>query len=614
MSEYRNRNNNERPDSRRQQRARPLAAASWRFNVMLVVILIALAALVWRIVDLQVVTQDFLAGQGDARTVRVETIDAHRGMITDRDGEPLAVSTPVITIWANPKQMPTDRAELARLAQALGQNPSKFIDHVNSLRSRGFIYLHRRMTPDLAQRVLDLDIPGVYGQHEYKRYYPAGEVTAQLLGVTNVDDKGQEGLELAYDRWLTGTKGQRRVLVDRKGRLVRDLHLMRDAHPGGQLHLSINQRLQFLAYRELTRAVEEHNADAGSLVMMNARTGEVLASADVPSFNPNNRAGMDPEGLRERVLTDAFEPGSVMKPLAMSAIIDSGKVSPNQIIDTSPGYVRVDGYTIHDVRNFGRLTLTGVITKSSNVGMTKLALSVPNDTIWNRYNQMGIGRSLGTGFPGEATGSLPPPSGWSAAKRATLAYGYGMSVSPLQLATAYTTLANDGCRLQPSLLRLDKKPQCDQLISSDTAHKVVNMMETVVGPYGGGGRANIDGYRIAGKTGTVHKVGASGYERNSYRSNFVGIAPASDPRLIVVISIDNSRKGGYYGGVVSAPVFSRVAGPALRMLDVPPDSDAPAYNPESPAQQVKDAEQAKQITGLQSRQAAKAAARGGTND
>lgn len=602
-----------RRPNRRNQRVQVAAAGVWRYRLMLFIILAALAALIGRIVDLQVITQDFLAGQGDARTIRVESIDAHRGMMTDRDGEPLAVSTPVITIWANPKQMPTDNRDLVKLAAALGEEPNKFIQHINSLRSRGFIYLHRLMAPEPAQKVLDLDIPGVYGQHEYKRYYPAGDVTAQLVGVTDVDSKGQEGLEMAYNNWMTGRPGQRRVLVDRKGRLVRELHLIRDAHPGGQLQLSISQRLQFLAYRELAAAVKERNADAGSLVMMNAKTGEVLASADVPSFNPNNRNGMDPAGLRERVITDAFEPGSVMKPLAMTAIIDSGKVSTNHVVNTNPGYIRVDNYTIHDVADFGRLTLTGVITKSSNVGMTKLAMSVPKDAIWKRYNELGLGESLNTGFPGEATGSLPPPNNFSMARRATLAFGYGVTVSPLQLATAYTAIANKGCELRPSLIRLNSKPQCKQVVSQKTADSVLGMMETVVGPYGGGGRANIDGYRIAGKTGTVHKVGAHGYERNAYRGNFVGIAPASDPRLIVVISIDNPRKGSYYGGQTAAPVFSKVAGPALRMLDVPPDKDAAPYNPQSPQQQVEAAEQAQQITGIKNSHQARQAARGAAN-
>ena len=590
------------------------ASAPWRYRLMLLVILVALGALVWRIIDLQVVTHDFLQGQGDARTVRVESIDAHRGMITDRDGEPLAVSTPVVTLWANPRELPEDRGQLAVLARALGEEPDAFISRIDGLRSRGFIYLRRQVTPEPAQRVLDLNVPGVYGQHEYKRYYPASEVTAQLVGVTNIDDHGQEGLELAYDRWLTGTPGQRRVLKDRKGRLVRDLHLIRDARPGGDLTLSINLRLQYLAYRELAAAVAAHDADAGSLVMMNAKTGEVLAMANVPSYNPNNRANMDAAGLRNRAITDAFEPGSVMKPLAMAAILESKQFSPNTVLETSPGWMRVDGYTIRDVRNFGRLTLTGVITKSSNIGMTQLALQLPNDTIWKMYDAMGIGHSLGTGFPGEANGSLPPPVSWSKAKRATLAYGYGSSISALQLASAYTTLANDGRRLPPSLLKLDGAPEGTQVLSPQTARQVVEMMETVVGPYGGGGRARIDGYRVAGKTGTVRKVGASGYETNAYRSNFIGIAPASDPRLIVVVSIDNSKRGGYYGGVVAAPIFAQVAGPALRMLDVAPDSNAAPYNPESPEQQVAEAEQAMRVTGIRQPEAAVSAAQATPND
>lgn len=597
----------------------PLPAGVWRYRIMLAIILGVLGLLVFRIVDLQVVTQKFLMGQGDARTIRNIGIDAHRGMITDRDGEPLAVSTPVITLWANPHQMPTDTASLTRLANALGEDPSAFIHHIGQLRNRGFIYLRRQVAPQDAQKVLDLGVAGVYGQHEYKRYYPAGDVAAQLVGVTNIDDKGQEGLELAYNKWLTGKPGERRVLVDRKGQLVRELHLIRDAHPGGELHLSINTRLQYLAFRALSDTVRQHHADAGTLVMMNAKTGEVLALADFPSYNPNNRSDMDPSGLRARAVTDAFEPGSVMKPLAMSSILESHKVPLDTVLNTSPGYMRVDGYTIRDVSNFGRLTLTGVITKSSNIGMTKLALRVPDNTIWNMYNHLGLGQSLGTGFPGEATGSLPAPYAWSDAKRATMAYGYGVSVSALQLATAYTALGNNGCRLAPSFLRLDSAPKCAQVMNPDTAHRVLNMMETVMGPYGGGYRARIDGYRVAGKTGTVHKVGTSGYEANSYRSNFVGIAPVSNPRLIVVVSIDNSKTGGYYGAQVAAPVFSQVAGPALRMLDVPPDANAGKYHVMSPQQQVDQAEamrrqQAQEVTGINNNQDAINAARKMPND
>ncbi|OHV12227.1 peptidoglycan D,D-transpeptidase FtsI family protein [Kushneria phosphatilytica] len=567
------------------------AAPVWRFRVMVALVLLGMLVLAGRIVYLQVLDHQFLQGQGDARTLRTEEIDAHRGMIVDSEGSPLAVSTPVITLWANPQQLPRDPVQLTRLAQALGEPASKFIDRVNRYRDKEFMYLRREVTPQPANKVLDMDIPGVYGRHEYKRYYPAGEVVAQLIGITNIDDHGQEGLELAYDRYLTGSPGQRRVLKDRRGHLVRDLHLIKEPHPGGELKLALNLRIQYMAYRELKAAVQEHHAEAGTLVMMDAHTGEVLAMASSPSYNPNNRANMNVAGLRARGITDAFEPGSVMKPLAMTAILHNGKYTPQSLIDTNPGWMMVDGYTIRDVRNFGMLTLTGVITKSSNIGMTHLALALPEDTIWNMYNKMHLGQSPQLGFPGEASGSLPAPYNWSKAKRATMAYGYGVSVSALQLASAYTTITNDGRRVPPSLLKIDKSPKGQQLVSPKTAHQVLKMMETVVGPYGGGSRARVDGYRIAGKTGTVRKVGDSGYQTEAYRSNFVGIAPVSNPRIITVISIDDPKGEEYYGGLVAAPIFSRVAGKALRMLDVPPDEQT-RTDWRSPKERVKAAKAA----------------------
>ncbi|MCM2971033.1 peptidoglycan D,D-transpeptidase FtsI family protein [Larsenimonas suaedae] len=546
----------------------------WRFRFIVFIILVAMAVLAGRIVYLQVVDHQFLKGQGDARTLRVETIDAHRGMITDRDGEPLAVSTPVVTLWANPQELPDDRATLTRLAKSLGDNPSDFIDRVERYRKKSFMYLKRQVTPSPAQTVLDLGIAGVYGKHDYKRYYPTGEVTAQLLGVTNIDDKGQEGLELAYDDYLSGTPGKRRVLKDRKGRLVRDLHLIRDAEPGGDLQLTINLRLQYMAYRELKAAVREHHADAGTLVMIDAHNGEVLAMANAPSFNPNNRANLDPAGLRNRGVTDAFEPGSVMKPLAMCAGLSSGKFTPDTVIDTSPGWMVLDHkYTIKDSLDFGKLTMTGIITKSSNIGMTHMALALPDDAIWNMYSKMGLGQEPeDITFPGEAAGSLPSPYHWSKAKRATLAYGYGLSASALQLAAAYTTITNDGRRVPATLFKRRSPVKGKQIVTPDVAHQVLKMMETVVEPGGSGYRAAVNGYRVAGKTGTVRKVGVEGYQRKAYRANFLGIAPASNPRIITMISIDNPKGKEFYGGQVSAPIFARVAGKALRLLDVPPDN------------------------------------------
>lgn len=542
-----------------------------RYLVMTTLILIGLGLLAWRIVDLHVLDRSFLQVQGNARILRTDPIPAHRGMITDRHGEPLAVSTPVITVWANPQDLPDDEAQLAALAQALGQQPTELQSRIATYGDREFIYLRRRMTPEAAQQVLDLRVPGVHAREEYKRYYPAGEVVAQLIGVTNVDDQGQEGLELAYQSWLAGKPGKRRVVKDRRGRLVRDLEVIQQAQPGGDLTLSIDERLQYIAYRELKVAVSENDADGGTVVMMDARTGEVLAMANQPSYNPNNRAGLDPAGLRNQAMVDVFEPGSVMKPLAMSALLETGRFPADTVVDTSPGWMRIDHYTIRDVTNNGRLSLAGILRRSSNIGMAKLTLQLDEPLVPERYRQLGLGQTPGTGFPGEASGEVPSPERWSSSQWAALSYGYGLSVSALQLASAYTAIANHGERIPPSLLRLDQPPEGEQVIRPDVADQLLGMLDEVVEPDTGARRAEVPGYTVAGKTGTVRKTGSEGYRENVYRALFVGITPVSDPRIITVVMIDHPRGDAYYGGAIAAPVFARIAGSALRILDVPPD-------------------------------------------
>ncbi|MEC7295723.1 MAG: penicillin-binding transpeptidase domain-containing protein [Pseudomonadota bacterium] len=555
--------------SRQYPIAPPLAGG--RFFFILLAVGLASAILIGRITLLQVIDRPFLQSQGDARTLRHEAIPAHRGMITDRNGEPLAISTPVVTLWANPQELPSDAIQRVMLAQALGMSLDDFESRVARYSSREFMYLRRQMTPDAAQRILDLRTPGVYPQREYKRYYPAGEVAAQILGVTNVDDVGQEGLELAYQPYLAGHPGQRRVIKDRRGRLVRELGVIREAQPGGELTLAIDQRIQYMAYRELRAAVAEHQADGGVLVMMDARTGEVLAMANLPSYNPNNRAGLDPRGLRNQALVDVFEPGSVMKPLAMAAVLESGIVGRDAVVDTSPGWMRLDQFTIRDFRNYGELDLAGILEKSSNIGMSRLALQLSDTAIWEKYNQLGLGQSPGTGFPGESTGNLPARIRWSRSERAALSYGYGLSVTAVQLASAYTALANNGERLPPSLLRLSEPPQGIPAIEPSVANDLLEILETSVGAYTGGRRARVEGYRVGGKTGTVRKTGQQGYANDAYRSVFAGIAPISDPRIVTVVMIDHPKAGEFYGGAVAAPVFSSVTGNALRLLDVPPD-------------------------------------------
>ncbi|MCK0745648.1 peptidoglycan D,D-transpeptidase FtsI family protein [Chromohalobacter nigrandesensis] len=542
-----------------------------RYLFLLSIVIIGLGALVGRITYLNVIDRDFLQNQGDSRTLRVEPINAHRGMVSDRNGDPLAISTPVVTLWANPQELPSDPIQLATLARALKMDPDVLEARVERYSEHEFMYLRRRLTPEAAKPARDLDIPGVYAKDEYKRYYPSGDVAAQLVGVTNVDDHGQEGLELAYDDYLSGEPGKRRVLKDRKGRLVRDLHLLKDAKPGGDLTLSIDLRLQYMAYRELQKSVDDHDADGGSLVMMDARSGEVLAMANLPSYNPNNRTSIDVNGLRNQAVTDAIEPGSVMKPLAMSAALATDKIDPDTIIDTSPGWMVIDGYTISDFRNYGKLTPGGILLHSSNIGMSHIALQLDKGTIWKQYQKLGLGQPPGTGFPGEGSGSLPSLTGLSRSAQASMAYGYGLSLTPLQLASAYTAIANDGRRLHPSLLKRTSAPIGDQVMSPTIAHELLGMLEKIVQPDAGGSRAMVEGYRIAGKTGTVRKVTAGGYQQKAYRGLFAGIAPVSDPRIVTVVMIDNPKGDDYYGGLVAAPVFGRVVGKALRLLDVPPD-------------------------------------------
>lgn len=558
--------------SRQQPIAPPLGGG--RFFFILLAVGLASAILIGRITLLQVIDRPFLQSQGDARTLRHEAIPAHRGMITDRNGEPLAISTPVVTLWANPQELPNDAIQRIMLAQALGMSLDDFETRVARFSSREFMYLRRQMTPAAAQQILNLRTPGVYPQREYKRYYPAGEVAAQLLGVTNVDDIGQEGLELSYQPYLAGRPGQRRVIKDRRGRLVRELGVISDAQPGGELTLAIDQRIQYMAYRELRAAVAEHEADGGVLVMMDARTGEVLAMANLPSYNPNNRAGLDPRGLRNQALVDVFEPGSVMKPLAMAAILESGVVDRDVVVNTSPGWMRLDQFTIRDFRDYGELDLPGILEKSSNIGMSRLALQLSDTAIWEKYNQLGLGQAPGTGFPGESTGSLPAPVRWSRSERAALSYGYGLSASAVQIASAYTAIANNGERLQPSLLRLSEPPMGIPAMSPAVANDLLNILETSVAAYTGGRRARVEGYRVGGKTGTVRKTGLQGYTTDAYRSVFAGIAPISDPRIVTVVMIDHPKAGEFYGGAVAAPVFSSVTGNALRLLDVPPDHAA----------------------------------------
>jgi len=545
--------------------------AAWRYRCAVGLLVAAFLVIGWRVVDLQVFNHDFLNGQGDARILRVERVNAYRGMILDRNSEPLAVSTPVVSIWANPQQIVDAPAAASLLSKPLGLSNKTLQQRLKAKGRREFVYLKRQLTPARAEQIMALKLPGIYSQREFRRYYPAAEVAAHLVGFTDIDDKGQEGLELAYDQWLHGEAGKKRVLKDRYGNIIKDLQAIKSEKPGQNLQLSIDLRLQYLAYRELKAAVEEHKAKSGHLVMLDAKTGEVLAMVNQPSYNPNNRSTMNHTNLRNRAMTDVFEPGSTMKPLTVAAALESGKFSTQTKIDTTPGYLRLGRSVIRDHRNYGVIDLATLLSKSSNVGASKLALSMDIEHLLNILRELGLGQDTGSGFPGERIGLLPFHTRWHDTEKATLSYGYGLSVTTLQLAQAYTVFANQGEVKPVTLLRQNLPVQGKPVITEETADSLLAMLEKVTQRGGGATRASIPFYRVAGKTGTVHKLGEGGYQQDKYMGLFAGLAPASDPRIITVVVIDEPSRDQYYGGEVAAPVFSRVVAGALRLMNVSPD-------------------------------------------
>ncbi len=551
----------------------------WRFRVVIGLLALMVGAICWRIIDLQVVDRDFLKGQGDARSLRHIPIPAHRGLITDRNGEPLAVSTPVTTLWANPKEMQASKDRWPQLAAALGQNPQQLTERLTQQANKEFIYLVRGLTPEQGQHVLDLKVPGVYGLEEFRRFYPAGDVTAHMVGFTDLDDHGREGVELAYDEWLAGVPGKRQVIKDRRGRLIKDIQVTKNAKAGKTLALSIDLRLQYLATRELRNAIAEQDAKAGSLVIMDVKTGEVLAMVNQPTYNPNNRRSMFPAAMRNRAIIDVFEPGSTVKPISMSAALQSGRWKPTDKVEVYPGSLQIGRYTIKDVsKSEGPiLDLTGILINSSNVGMSKIAFDIGGEAIYRVMSQVGLGQYTGLGFPGERVGNLPNHREWRKAETATLSYGYGVSVTALQLVHAYAALANDGKMVPLSILKVDKAPEAVQAIPKETAETVQGMLQQVIEAPRGVFRAQVPFYHVAGKSGTARKatVGSKGYTENAYRSLFAGFGPMSDPRYAIVVVIDEPGKGGYFGGLVSAPVFSKVMSGTLRLMNVPPDNLPP---------------------------------------
>jgi cell division protein FtsI (penicillin-binding protein 3) len=543
----------------------------WRARLLMLLVFFGFLVLAARAFYLQGLHHDFLQQKGETRYARVIEISAHRGMVTDRNGEPLALSTPVESVWAAPADANLSAEQRAKLTRLLGMDAAELKKKLAES-EREFVYLKRQLPPEQAAKVVQLNLPGVFLQREYRRYYPAAEVTVHVVGVTGVDDNGQEGIELAYQDWLTGKAGSRRVIKDRLGHVVEDIESIRAPQQGRELALSIDQRIQYLAFRELKCAIALNEAKAGSLVVLDVNTGEVLALANWPTYNPNNRDTLTVGRSRNRAVVDLFEPGSTLKPFTVAAALESGQVSPGSMIDTQGGHYTIGNRTIHDAHPEGILTVAQVIQKSSNVGSAKMALAMAPQKLWTILSDVGFGTQTKVGFPGEATGRLRAYQTWKPIEQATMSYGHGISVSLLQLARAYSVFATDG-KLKPlTLVKRDQPVEGKAVISPRTAMAVRKMLEMVTQPGGTATRAQVAGFRVAGKTGTAHKLAGAAYASDRYISSFVGFAPASNPRLVIAVMLDEPGGRSYYGGEVAAPVFSTVMAGALRLLGIEPDA------------------------------------------
>jgi len=549
-----------------------LKLEGWRSRLVLVLAIGGFAVLLGRAFYLQALDHGFLQAKGEARYTRVIELPASRGPVKDRNGQLLAVSTAVESIWAIPDELDdVQDAQLRALATVLGENVADIRQKIAN-KDRQFVYLKRQISPDQAAKVMALHVPGVFQQREFRRYYPAGEVMAHVVGFTGIEDNGQEGIELAAQRRLAGTPGSRKVIKDRRGRVVEDVESLRAPRDGQDVTLAIDQRLQFLAHRELRSAVEVNRAKGGSAVIVDARTGEVLALVNQPDYNPNNRTMVTGRQTRNRSVTDVFEPGSTLKPFTIAAALDDGLVKPGTIIQTAPGKLTIGRATISDSHAHGALTVAQVIQKSSNIGTAKIQLLMPAKRMGTVYEELGFGTPPHTGFPGEARGLLRPWAHWRPIEQATMSYGQGIAVSLLQVARAYTVFTNGGVLLPLSLLRQDAPAIGKRIYSAETMAQVDRMMEMAVGREGTAPLAQVPGYRVAGKTGTAYKAERGGYDVHRYVASFVGFAPVSDPRFIVAVMLDEPSAGKHFGGDVSAPVFASVMGAALRMMSVPPDA------------------------------------------
>jgi cell division protein FtsI (penicillin-binding protein 3) len=580
---------------------------SGRRRALFSFVMVCMSALVVRAVHLQVYKKEYL--QEHSRFSHIVTIPSYRGSIEDRNGEPLAISSPAPSIILSPKELEKDdemvlaamhkkyrhdhdgrkltdadkefvlaqyhqdkAGKIKQLEQLLGIPGDSISQVLVQKKGKGFVYLAKKINPDLAEKVKELQLSGIDVHREFKRFYPSGEVTAQLVGFTDAENVGQVGLEKNYETLLKGIDGKKRVIRDGKRQVIADLESINAPTPGKDLLLSIDQRIQYLAYKELQDAYRRHKAKSATAVVLDANTGEILAAVSQPSFNPNSKKDIKESLYRNRVFTDVFEPGSTVKPFVVAAALEGRYIRPHDIFATAGTY-EVGGHAVHDVHNYGVLDVEGVLKKSSNIGVTRMALKMPAEYFCDSYSKYGFGVSTATGFPGEAIGKMPGPDHLGEFERATLSFGYGLNVSALQLARAYTALADDGVLHSVSLLKRDEDVDARRVMSKRTAKTVRTMMESVISKDGTAYEARVDGYRVAGKTGTVKKAGARGYTPNSYFAVFAGLAPASDPRLIVVVMIDEPSSGDYYGGLVSAPVFSKITGGALRMLGVAPDQE-----------------------------------------
>lgn len=565
----------------------PLILPAGRSRLLAGLLLLGLAGLAGRAAYLQGMHNGFLQQKGESRYSRVLEMSANRGMITDRHGEPLAISTPVESVWSSPADMNATPQQLRKLAKLvdldveelrrrLDGSPRVSPQNPRTGPRRDFVYLKRHLSPEVAAGIVELNMQGVFLKREYRRFYPAAELTSHVLGFTDVDDKGQEGIERAWQDELAGKPGSRRVIKDRKGRIVEDVESIRAPRSGQNIALSIDSKIQYLAYRELKQAVEANKAKAGGIVVLDSQTGEVLALVNLPTYNPNNRTSMNGGRARNRAVTDIFEPGSTLKPFTVAAALEAGGITPETVLETSPGTFSIGKATIRDAHKEDALTVAQVIQKSSNVGSAKIALSLPPQTLWEMLSEAGFGSLTGSGFPGEVSGKLRPYRTWRPIEQATMSYGHGIAVSLMQLARAYTLFSGEG-ELKPiSLLRLDSPPSGKRVMSRDTALAVSRMLEMVAQPGGTAPQARISGYRVAGKTGTAHKLEGNGYAKNRYLSTFVGYAPASNPRFVIAVMLDEPSAGQYFGGAVAAPVFARAMNGILRMRSVP--HDAPAAN------------------------------------